>query len=315
MRVAVAYGGVSQERPISLKTGRGVGEALRSRGHDVVMVDLQEERPHALLAAAADVVFLALHGRYGEDGQLAAELRARGLPCTGAPPEACRLAMDKIATRDALRAAGLQVARGAALPSGLRRIEELPDGLALPLVLKPAQEGSSLGVRMVEEPAGFAAALEEVRAFGDTVLCEERLAGREWTVGIVDGQVLPPILLEVPGNFFDYEAKYRDQRTRYVVDPPAEARAELLEAARRAAEAIGCQALCRVDLFETARGAVLLEVNTTPGMTERSLLPMAAAAAGCTYGSLCERLLQRALTGTPAWAGTRENVEVKVIHG
>ncbi len=314
MRVAVAYGGVSKERPISLKTGRGVAEALRALGHDVVLVDLTENRPDALLAAAPEVVFLALHGRYGEDGQLAAELKSRGVPCTGASPEACRLAMDKIATREALARAGLQVAKGMAL-TGTESLEELP-GLTLPLVLKPACEGSSLGVRMVDRPEDFAPALAEVAGFGDVVLCEERLVGREWTVGVVDGQVLPPILLEAAGEFFDYAAKYQDQRTKYTVDPPSEVREVLLDAGKRAAEALGCAALCRVDLFETARGPVLLEVNTTPGMTARSLLPMAAAAAGMSYGHLCERLLARALAWSSAGAQAgHDNIEGRVHDG
>ncbi len=304
LKVAVLMGGVSAEREVSLKSGEAVLTALRRAGHEPVPYDVTDRALPGLAQIEPDVAFIALHGEFGEDGQVQQVLEAIGLPYTGSGPEASRLGMDKLATKRAFIRHAIPTPDYLALgPSDGTAAAEAAARLGYPLVCKPARSGSSLGVTIVRGPARLAAALADARAHGPTVLLERYVPGREFTVGVLAGEALPMVELVVQGEFFDYEAKYADQATRYITPvallPTLYRKA--CEAAVRACRAIGCRQMARVDLIYGYDGGLyLLEVNTIPGLTPRSLLPMAAAEAGISFPALCDRLAREALRGAGA---------------
>lgn len=309
LTVAVVMGGPSGEHDISLKSGQGVAAALGQRGFVVEPIVIPcapdvaqacEVARAALARAHPDVVFIALHGTFGEDGtiqQLCEELR---LAYTGSDPVASRLGMDKAASRQRFVAAGLTVPRSqlidmsAAGPSTLT----LPSiHLSYPLVVKPVSQGSSLGVSIVERAAGLGAALAEAARYDGTVLVEEFVRGQELTVGLLSHQPLPVIEIRPHQPFFDFTAKYTPGVTDYLVPAPlTPALARIVQAAAtRAHEALGCRHLSRTDLILTPEEVpVILEVNTIPGFTPTSLLPKAAACLGLSYEDVCERLVHLA---------------------
>ena len=297
-RVGVLCGGPSREREISLRSGRAVHEALRSLGHPSVLLTLSQDPaqiPEEIRAAGLGCAFIALHGRFGEDGTVQSLLEEMRIPYTGSPPEACRFGMDKASSRLKWLAAGLPVPRWKeANPlSAAARASELK----LPLVVKPVSEGSSLGMSIVDSGQDLQAALEQAAVFGDRILLEEYLAGPELTVGILEDQPLPVIQIVPKRRFYDYVAKYTPGMTEYLVPAPlpqATARAAQ-EIAGRAHETLGCRSFSRVDLIlAEGRGPVLLELNVIPGMTETSLLPKAAAAVGIPFAELCRQMLNSA---------------------
>lgn len=290
--VAVLCGGPSVERGVSLVSGRGVTEALRAIGYDAREVDVRETRLPDL-PAGTEAAFLALHGTYGEDGRVQADLEGIGLPYTGSGPEASRLAMDKQESARRFTAAGLTVPDTVVATLG-KRIQAVP--FPLPWIVKPRTQGSSYGMTRVEEAMGFGKALEAAWAFEPDALVQPFLRGCEVTAGVVAGRWLPLVELKPKAAFYDTKAKYADPRTGYIVGPDLQSTGAVVAAARTAFEVLGCRDVGRVDAIVTPEGTpVILEVNTLPGMTPTSLLPKAADAAGLPYARLCEKLLSLAL--------------------
>lgn len=293
LNVTVMLGGPSFEREVSLRSGAAAAKALRSLGHTVHELDPKE--PSWKLPSETEIVFLALHGSYGEDGTVQAELEKLGVPYTGCGPEASRVAFDKVLTKKRCLATGVPTARFAVLDSPKAA---WPAGWRPPVVLKPVRQGSSVGLQMVEHTGQWEAALAEAFRFDTEVLMEEKIVGREATVGILDDKPLPVAEVRVKEGFFDYTNKYTagaaDHFCPAHFDPAQTARIQ--EAAMGAFHAVGGRDYARVDVMVRPNGEpVVLEVNTLPGMTELSILPEAAAAAGLSYAQLCQRMLDLAL--------------------
>jgi D-alanine-D-alanine ligase len=305
-RVGVVLGGLSAEREVSLNTGAGVVAALQEHGWDVVAIDWNHGSNLAelLTEAGAQVVWNALHGTFGEDGAIQGLCACLGIPCTGSGILASSLAMDKVMSKRIFESNGVPTPRWRLLP-GLG--EGPPDGsdgpaaLAdwpLPCVVKPANEGSSVGVSIVEQREEVAAAVALARKHHGPVLVEEYIPGTEIFVGILDGVVLGSVEVRPATKFYDYEAKYKRNDTTYLIPPqqPAEVVARAEELALAAYKALGCTGHSRPDLRISPAGEpFVLEVNTLPGMTKTSLLPKIAKAAGMSYGVLCEKILSSAI--------------------
>lgn len=300
-RVAVYMGGIASERPISLKSGAAVARGLRAAGYSVSEVDVIDREPP--LPEGAEAVFIALHGRYGEDGGVQNYLSHRGIPYTGAGPEASRRAFDKCICKNLLRRHDIPTADFAVLDAPA---DEPP--LPLPVVVKPAREGSSIGIGKVYRRADWKSAQRAAFDHGAQVLVESCLDARELTVGIVGRQVLPVIEIVPADGYYDYNAKYLSGSTRYNV--PAGIPDEVAEESRRIALAVydllECRGLGRIDfLLEESGGLNVLELNTIPGFTETSLLPKAAHAAGIDFPQLCGRIMESARVNRSADAGIR----------
>jgi D-alanine-D-alanine ligase len=293
LRITVMLGGPSAEREVSLRSGAGVAKALRSLGHEVHEVDPSHEKWE--LPPGTEVVFLALHGTYGEDGTVQRRLEELGVPYTGCDPEASRIGFDKYLTKQRCVAAGVPTARFMLLDSPAA---SWPMGWNPPVVLKPARQGSSVGLQFVERVSDWGKALAEAMRFDSRVLLEERISGRECTVGILDDQPLPLVEVRPKTGVYDYQTKYSEGTTDYFCPAPFdEATTARIQAAGLAAfKAIGGRDYSRVDVILKPGGEpIVLEVNTLPGMTDSSLLPKAAAAAGIGYAELCQRMVDLAL--------------------
>ncbi len=297
LQIAVLLGGPSAEREVSLRSGAAVVTALRSLGHTVHEVDPE---PGALrLPAGTQVAFLVLHGSYGEDGTVQAELEELGVPYTGCGVAASLFAFDKIVTKRRCLAAGVPTARFVVLNSASAA---WPEGWRPPVVLKPTRQGSSVGLQFVDRVEDFPAQLTESLRFGGEVVMEERIVGRETTVGILDGRALPIVEVRPRAGSYDYANKYTAGRTDYFCPAEFDAAttAGIQAAALGAFRAVGGRDYARVDVMVRPDGSpVVLEVNTLPGMTETSLLPKAAAAVGISFASLCERMVRLALSRPP----------------
>lgn len=306
LRVVVLMGGVGTEREVSLRTGKAVVEALRQGGHhpEPRVLESSDERALDGLPREAAVVFLALHGEWGEDGGVQRALDARGWTYTGSGPEASELAFDKQRTKEALRRAGIPVAHDAVLPFpfGARELRQaLEAAPAGKVVVKPVRMGSSVGVRVCADRAEVERALTENAVYRQPQLIEEFVPGHELTVGIVGEEALPLIEPVPSQGVYDYTAKYDPEAgTSYRVEPeaiPAHVRAQARRLALHTHVVLGCRQVSRVDLrWDPVRDRlVVLELNTLPGMTGTSLLPKAAAAAGISFPRLVERLCRQAL--------------------
>lgn len=292
MKIGVVMGGLSAEREVSLDTGAGVLAALLERNHDAVAIDWAPgtSLPRLLEDRQVEVVWNALHGTYGEDGAVQGLCACMGIPCTGSGILASALAMDKVASKRIFESHGVPTPRWALLDG-----PEAP--FAPPLVVKPGNEGSSVGVSIVEDVADLPAAYALARGYHGPVICEEYIAGTEVFVGILDGQVLGSVEVRPATKFYDYEAKYKRRDTTYLLPPelPADVLARVEAHALAAYHALGCSGHSRPDLRVRPDGeAFVLEVNTLPGMTKTSLLPKIAAKAGMSYAELCERILASA---------------------
>ncbi len=286
-------GGPSAEREVSLRSGAAVANALRSLGHTVHELDPQQ--PSWILPPGTDVVFLALHGSYGEDGTVQEELEILRVPYTGCGPEASRVAFDKVLAKKHFIKAGVPTPRFAVIDSPQAG---WPDGWQPPVVLKPARQGSSVGLQFVEETGQWQSALAGAFRHDTQVLMEERIAGRETTVGILAGRALPVAEVRVKKGHFDYKNKYTPGAAEHFcpADFPPEVTARIQGAALDAFHAIGGRDYARVDVMVRDNGdPVVLEVNTLPGMTDVSILPEAAAAAGVGYAALCQQFVDMAL--------------------
>lgn len=293
LKITVMLGGPGAEREVSLRSGASVAEALRSRGH--VVFELDPREPGWKLPPGTDVVFLALHGIYGEDGTVQAELDKLGALYTGCDAAASRIGFDKVLTKERCVAAGVPTARSLVVNSAST---PWPMGWNPPVVLKPVCQGSSVGLQLVERVADWSAGLTEALRHDDRVLVEEKISGREGTVGILGGEPLPIVEVRPKSGIYDYQTKYSSGTTEYLCPAPFDAATtQRVQAAALAAfAAIGGGDYSRVDVMIKASGEpVVLEVNTLPGMTETSLLPKAAAAAGIPYAELCERMVKLAL--------------------
>ena len=294
LNVTVMLGGPSAEREVSLRSGAGVAKALRSLGHEVHELDPRTEKWR--LPKGTDVVFLALHGTYGEDGTVQRRLEELGVRYTGCDPEASRIGFDKILTKQRCIREGVPTARFMLIDSAEA---SWPMGWNPPVVLKPARQGSSVGLQFVERVADWSKALTEAMRYDSHVLMEEKIVGRECTVGILGDKPLPIIEVRVKSGVYDYQTKYSVGNTEYFCPAPFEPEitARIEAAALGAFKAIGGRDYSRVDVIVKPDGEpVVLEVNTLPGMTETSSLPKAAAVAGISYEQLCQRMVELALT-------------------
>ncbi len=297
-RIGVVMGGTSGEREVSLRSGEAVVAALRGRGHDArpLVLDDPCETASLLRGAGVDVAFLALHGRYGEDGCVQGVCELLGVPYTGSSLLASALAMDKVKSKELFRLHNVPTPPYYAVSAdeGLENLEELHGSFGFPAVVKPRGEGSSLGVRRVDDLAGLERALEGAFRYDRVALVERFVVGREVTVALLDGRVLGCLEVEPKAGLFDFEAKYTPGMTEYHLParlPPTRQR-NVLNLAERAARALGCTSAARVDVLVTeGENEYILEVNTQPGMTEASLLPRIAAAAGYDFGALCEAIV------------------------
>lgn len=296
-RVGVLYGGKSAEREVSLMSGAGVHRALREAGVDAHLFDTGLHGLAELAQAGFDRVFVALHGRWGEDGCIQGALEMLGLPYTGSGVAACALAMDKVMAKRVFLQHALPTPGFAVLEPG-DALEAVPAELGLPLIVKPAHEGSTLGLTKVCTAASMAGAYELAARYDDTVLAEGFVAGRELTVAVLGAgagaRALPVIEILAPGGNYDFQNKYYSDDTRYVcpAELPEALTRQVQAVALAAYRALGCEGWGRVDvMLERDRHPHLLEVNTSPGMTGHSLVPMAAAAAGMSYSELCVEIL------------------------
>ena len=291
-------GGRSSEREISLRTGEAVAGALRRRGYTVVAIDVDRNLARRLEEEGVEVAFVALHGRWGEDGTVQGLLEMMEIPYTGSGVGASALGMDKLLSRQIFIAQGLPVPRYELVHKGAEsEIGGVLEKIGLPLVVKPRAEGSSIGVRIVTRKEELTSALDEAFSFGEQVLVEEYVEGQEIHVGILNQRVLGGVEVVPRRQFYDYQAKYTPGETRYLIPPPVDEhkREELYRVALEAYRSIGCDGPARVDtILSPKEGPVILEVNTVPGMTETSLLPKIAQAAGISYEELVEEIIEGA---------------------
>ncbi len=292
-RVGVLLGGMSAERSVSLESGGRMAAALRARGWDVVEIDPGREAAQQIREADVDRVLIGLHGTYGEDGCVQGLLEVLGVPYTGSPPLASALAFDKVLTKRIVSQAGVPTPSFAVVGAG----DPIPD-FDLPAVVKPAAEGSSVGVTVVREVGSLADAVALARRHGDgRTLIEAFVQGSEVTVGVLDAQALGTVEIRPAEGVYDYDAKYERDDTQYLT--PADLPEDSLETIHGLAERVhgllGCAGSTRVDFIVDGAGDPwFIELNTLPGMTDHSLLPMAARQAGLDFGDLVEAVLARA---------------------
>lgn len=305
-RVGVLMGGPSAEREISLKSGEAVYESLKTSGIEAVAVDIKTDnvRDNIELIELHKIncAFLALHGRFGEDGQIQQILHGLKIPYTGSNVLASRLAMDKIASHRAFADCGLNVPFYKVIEKSTYNPESGDiKHFKFPLVVKPAACGSSVGLSIVDKKDGLDEAVKLAFDFDERALIEEYISGREVTVGILDEQVLPVIEIIPKKRFFDYEAKYRSGMTDYIVPAKLEDKVakDLQQTALKAHRVLNCFGCSRVDMIlRDDNTAFILEINTIPGFTQTSLLPKAARVAGIDFAGMCIKLIQLAYEKT-----------------
>jgi len=299
LKVAVLMGGIGSERQISIQSGMCVAEALREAGFDVVTADVRPDNLDILEDNSIDVFFPALHGEFGEDGQLQQILQDKSLVYTGSGPMASKLAFDKMASKKLFAKAG--VATPPAIEfndqTDVKQLEKRLQHLADEYVVKPIKQGSSVGVRIIaEKQKTIGAAQETLAEFGDCMI-EKFIPGKEITVGILKDGALPIIEIRSQTGFYDYQAKYIDEHTEYLFDTIREPAltAQIEQAAMDCFYVLGCRHFARVDfILSDEEVAYALELNTIPGFTTHSLLPKAAAKAGITMSSLCSKIVEAA---------------------
>jgi D-alanine-D-alanine ligase len=301
VKVAVLKGGRSLERQVSLRSGARVEDALAQGGHDVIPMDAGDDLVRRLKKERADVAFIALHGADGEDGTVQELLEILAIPYTGPGVSACRRSMDKAAAKEELRAAGIATPDWVSFSQtafadlgAADALEEIEERLGFPLVVKPARGGSSLGVRFAAARDDVPQAIVSALSYDDRVVLERHVDGRELSVSMLAGEALP--IVEVrprDEDRYSYEARYEIGRTEFVCPAELDGDSEsaVREAASRTWESLACEGFARVDLMLDAEGPQVLEVNAVPGLTDTSLFPMAAEAAGIGFEELCERVV------------------------
>lgn len=308
-RVGVLFGGRSAEREVSMMSGNGVLQALRSKGVDAHPFDPAERSLGELQAEKFDRVFIALHGRYGEDGTLQGALEQMGLPYTGPGVMASSIAMDKIMTKRIWLSHGLPTPRFMTLDkhASSEQLQGVAKELGLPLMLKAPHEGSTIGISKIESPQAMQAGFDDCARYDDTVLAEAFIRGRELTVPVMgagrDARALPVVEIRAPQGNYDYEHKYFSDDTEYLCPAPLDdALTTRIQAlAVQAYNALGCTGWARVDFMLRAPDdePFLLEINASPGMTGHSLVPMSARATGLSYEDLCLQVLASATLDSP----------------
>ena len=296
-KIAVLFGGTSAEREVSLNSGAAVLAGLREGGVDAHPVDPKEVDVTQLKAMGFDKAFIALHGRGGEDGSIQGLLEYMGIPYTGSGILASALAMDKLRTKQVWHSLGIPTPRHAVLSSEADCISAAKE-LSFPLIVKPAHEGSSIGMAKVNSADELIVAWTEASKYDSQVLVEQWITGPEFTIATLRDQVLPPIALGTPHSFYDYDAKYVANDTQYRIPCGLDSakEQELMDLTAKACEAIGIAGWGRLDVMQDTAGQFwLLEVNTAPGMTDHSLVPMAAKAAGLDFQQLVLSILAASL--------------------
>ncbi|WP_067706794.1 MULTISPECIES: D-alanine--D-alanine ligase [unclassified Erwinia] len=302
-KVAVLLGGTSAEREVSLMSGRAVLDGLKEAGIDAHAVDIRDFPVMRLKEEGFDKAFIALHGRGGEDGTLQGVLEFLSIPYTGSSVMASAITMDKLRTKFLWQGCGLPIAPYVAITRREQEAGLTPEteariaALGLPVFVKPSCEGSSVGISRVNDVGALQAALDEAFRHDDDVLVEAFLSGPEYTVAVIGDEILPSIRIQVRSEFYDYEAKYFSDETEYFCPSGLSAiqEAELSEIVIKAWRALGCSGWGRVDVMMGGDGRFyLLEVNTSPGMTGHSLVPMAAKQAGMSFSQLVARILELA---------------------
>jgi D-alanine-D-alanine ligase len=304
-QVAVLFGGSSTEREISLRSGNAVLEALRRRGVDARPFDPASTPLAELPRAGFTRAFIALHGPGGEDGTVQGALECLGVPYTGSGVLGSAIGMDKLRTKRLAAAVGIATTDYVVL-RGPQDFEVAVSELGLPMIVKPATQGSSVGMSKVERAADLPAAWAAAAATDDTVFAEAWVTGGEYTVAMLKGRALPSIRIETPNTFYDYQAKYFRNDTRYFCPSglSPEAEAHLAALAQGTFAAAGATGWGRVDFMTDRTGRpLLLEINTVPGMTDHSLVPMAARAVGIDFDTLCWRVLETSFERTPLATG------------
>ena len=290
LRIGVLLGGFSSERKVSLKSGRAVAKALKGLGHPVKVIDVRS--PNILpLLKDIDFAFIVLHGKFGEDGTLQRILEKHRIPYTGPRAKASQDAFDKAITKKVLTRHKIPTA-SYIISRSPHHISRIPFGF--PIVVKPCREGSSVGVSIVHNDAELKGALKVAANYDKNILVEQFIKGREVTVGILGQTPLPLVEVRPKQGFYSFKAKYQDKKTEYIVKPrfPAKVVRQIQQTALKAYKALGCSGLSRVDLiYSPENGPFVLEINTIPGMTERSLLPKAARAVGIEFPQLCEKII------------------------
>jgi len=304
-RIGVLMGGPSSEREISLKSGKAVYEALKKINIDVVGIDIKTdgrvENIQLINSHKIDCAFIALHGRFGEDGKIQELLDELKIPYTGSGTNASKLGMDKIASRRIFESKGLRVPKYKILERESYHVDWKPNNISLPLVIKPATHGSSIGLSIIDEKEKFTEAIKLAFQFDERVLIEEFIEGREMTVGILDEIALPVIEIIPKKRFFDYEAKYQTGLTDYIVPAQLEdtVARSMQSAALSAHKLLGCCGCSRVDMIlGNDNTPFVLELNSIPGLTQTSLLPKAARVIGIEFEQLCLKLIKLAYEKT-----------------
>lgn len=288
-KVAVLKGGISSEREVSLRSGSAIAQGLRDDGYDVVEIDIVSKV--FTIPSDVEAVFVALHGTFGEDGEIQQLLTGLNMPYTGSGVDSCRVAFDKALTRDRLDEHGIPVPAGEVLADASART------IPIPLVVKPPREGSSVGCHLVFEESQWAAAFADAVSYSGEALVEEYIPGRELTVGVVADQVLPVVEIKTASEWYDFDAKYVTGDTQYVVpaELPSETAAELQSIALETFRALDAKGFGRVDFRLSPEGnPYVLELNSIPGFTATSLLPKAAQADGIEFPALCGRIMELA---------------------
>ncbi|MBI2344015.1 MAG: D-alanine--D-alanine ligase [Deltaproteobacteria bacterium] len=299
-RIGILMGGISKERDVSLRTGKAMASAFERLGYTVVPVDVRDDLVTRLRATPIDVAVIALHGTYGEDGCIQGLLEWLRIPYTGASVMGSAVAMDKVVCKHVAHDIGIPVADGHLFHAAVESVEECARRmtLALPVIVKPVREGSTIGVTIVQTPEALPDALRLAATSDEKVLIETFVTGQEVTVGWLGGTVLTPLEIAPKDGFYNFAAKYTKGMTEYILPAriPAATAAQLGAWTTRLCAVLDCRGMARADYMVRPDGrAVFLELNTIPGMTELSLVPQAAAYAGIAFDEVCDRVLQDVL--------------------
>ena len=300
LSITVFYGGISSEREVSLKTGRNIGEALANRGMQVSFCDVTDDFVITPRKPECDVAFIALHGKYGEDGNIQRFFEREGILFTGSSSSSSALAMNKVEAQRVFENAAIPVPRSVFVDLSTSEIpKKVP--LEFPVIVKPSREGSTFGITIAKQPDELCLAVMHAAKFDSLVLIEEFIVGREFTVGIVGDMTLPVLEVIPEKEFFTFECKYNGKAIfEFSEDISSSTLAEMQLLARRAYEVAHCSGIARVDFMLSNSGTpYVLEINTIPGMTSRSLVPKAAQKIGISFEELCELAVELARQGTP----------------